>query len=370
MAAQVLQQKKNEKAFSFGEINPFDPKVNIIVLNGDILPTVSSVQVPGLRPRRKIASLPGRFVTLPIPDKLEGDFLPPDDMNPGTIVAAIPLDESGAGHLNKTRISPRVTGLSPKSSNYSLLRPTTPGRKLGSPHNAGSPGGKKTSPRAGSDGNHEEKAFDFSHVADDDAAKTEAAENKALLGTTSTPGSMYNKFNLQITTEANAVTAEDNVNNEHIASQPAPPVQLSLEDNVNEKIEYLEDVCNAMFHLYAWANMTDSERKSAQDKPTITYEETVTKIRDLVNWTDFASKKKFQSTASQEKDVIRPLYMKLLTLLMVHASIATGCDMNDVMHWHGHHVGYRVGKYIWTLAELQGAVDDSFGAGSPSANAV
>lgn len=377
MAAQVQQHQdqlnKKDKSHAYGEINPFDPKINVIVLNGDILPTVSSVYVPGLRPRRKIASLPGRFVTLPIPDHLEGDFLPPDDMNAGTMTIG-GLDENGVSPRNgvaTSRYSP--LGVSPRNGFHSPRNvqrlsspregspraPTVPGsptRKLASPRHVPNPNsitiaGKKVSPRA-SQPNTDSQTPTFP-VADGNKDDADAESKNDEI---SPVPSKLNKMNLQISTESVGEVASLNL------PSHSPQHANSLEELVAEKIEYITDAYSSMFHLYAWANMSDMERKTCKDRPTVTYEETVTLIRDMVNWTEFASKKKYQQSIPEEKDVIRPLYMKILTLLMVHASIATGCDMNEVMHWHGHNVGYRIGKYIWTLVDLQAAVDDDLHA--------
>jgi hypothetical protein len=228
---------------------------------------------------------------------------------------------------------------------------STPASRDSNTPAAGSPGSpnfdnpsverKSTSPRL--KGNASMRSTNAPSTPTDEADAKDNRQRVSISPRLST----LSKINLQIVIGAGDVASD-------VVSQPRV---LTLEERVGEKIDYISAAYSSMFHLYAWAIMSDSERKTSTDRPTVSYEETVTSIRDLVNWTEFASKKKYFTSTAEEKNYIRPLYMKILTLLMVHASIATGCDMNDVMHWHGQNVGYRIGNVVWTLAELQAAID-------------
>lgn len=389
-------QRKDKTPRSYGEINPFDPKVNVIILNGDIMPTVAAVKVPGLHPRRKIASLPGRFVTLPIPDVLEGDSLPPDEMNPAPVAVAVEIEGSAGGRTPRTKTlsSPKagVEADNTTSDNsdvkqagtprfWSLLQRTTmnkssprdsaastpravPGSNSGSSPPANDAPHVLTSPRNGGVGEEKERSksplrnlkitITDSNFGEESKSDSAAHENRIM--------------------DRIAVEGEEN------------PRLAELQKQVAQRIEELEGPFASMFRLYAWANLSDKvsiplshlclmfcslfacvcwnsnhtfrcftcsviscltavplaniqDRLTTKDRPTITYEETVTKIRNLINWVEFGSKRKYQALPIEEKRIVQPLYMKVLGLLMVHGAITTGCDMNDVMQWHGNHLG-------------------------------
>eukprot|EP01033_Poteriospumella_lacustris_P004000 gene4000-2851_t len=72
-------------------------------------------------------------------------------------------------------------------------------------------------------------------------------------------------------------------------------------------------------------------------------------------WAIVGDKALCRRCSAAQLAVLKPLWMKLVAVLMVHSAILLQCDMSVVMQKHGDRVQYQLGRDFWTLNELQDA---------------